>query len=134
MTVVEQAVPPEAARVAPPGEAAALPLEQTAREAVASARTGMPRALARFAALSDPTRLELLVAIHAAPGAPVKVLAAATGLTPNTTTQALAALRACGLVERVRDGRLSRWHLADDTAHELLHQLGAGHSPLHPEH
>lgn len=110
------------------------PLEATAREAVETARPGLARALARFAALSDPTRLELLVAIHAAPGAPVKALAAAAGLSPNTTTQALAVLRACGLVERVRDGRLSRWHLADDTAHELLHQLGAAHSTLHPEH
>jgi ArsR family transcriptional regulator, lead/cadmium/zinc/bismuth-responsive transcriptional repressor len=110
------------------------PLEEAAREAVVAARPRVQRALARFAALSDPTRLELLVAIHAAPGAPVKVLAAATGLAPNTTTQALAVLRACGLVDRVRDGRLSRWHLADDTAHELLHQLGAAHSPLHPEH
>ncbi|MGQ7352342.1 ArsR/SmtB family transcription factor [Quadrisphaera oryzae] len=110
------------------------PLEAVARDAVTAARPRLERALARFAALSDPTRLELLVAIHAAPGAPVKVLAAAAGLTPNTATQALAALRACGLVDRVRDGRLSRWHLADDTAHELLHQLGAAHSPLHPEH
>lgn len=110
------------------------PLEDAARRAVTAARPGLDRALGRFAALSDPTRLELLVAIHAAPGSPVKALAAATGLAPNTTTQALAVLRACGLVDRVRDGRLSRWHLADDTAHELLHQLGAAHSPLHPEH
>lgn len=114
--------------------AAVDPLEVTARDAVAAARPGLQQALARFAALSDPTRLELLVAIHAAPGSPVKALAAATGQSPNTTTQALAALRACGLADRVRDGRLSRWHLADDTAHELLHQLGASHSALHPEH
>jgi hypothetical protein len=38
------------------------------------------------------------------------------------------------LVDRTRDGRLSRWTLTDAAAHELLHHLGAPHSALHPPH
>ncbi len=112
----------------------AAPLEATARDALSAARPRLPHALSRFAALADPTRLDLLVAIHAAPGVTVKALAAATGLSPNTTTQALTALRETGLVRRVREGRLARYYLVDDAAHELLHQLDAPHSDLHPTH
>lgn len=108
--------------------------ETTSKEALARAEDELPALVDRLAAFSDPTRLELLIAIHAAPDAPVKVLAAATGLTPNTVSQALVALRDAGLVENSRDGRLSRWRLSDAAAHELLHHLGAPHSSLHPPH
>jgi DNA-binding transcriptional ArsR family regulator len=108
--------------------------EQVAREAVARAGEDLPDVVDRLAAFSDPTRLELLIAIHAAPGAPVKTLAAATGLAPNTVTQSLVSLREAGLVTNVRDGRLSRWRLSDAAAHALLHHLGAPHSALHPPH
>ena len=108
--------------------------EQIAREAVARAGDDLPDVVDRLAAFSDPTRLELLIAIHAAPGAPVKSLAAATGLAPNTVTQSLVSLREAGLVTNVRDGRLSRWQLSDAAAHALLHHLGAPHSSLHPPH
>ena len=64
-----------------------------ARRAVEDAYDVLPAVLDRLAALSDPTRLQLLIAIHAAPGLPVKALAEATGLTPNTATQALEKLR-----------------------------------------
>ena len=108
--------------------------ESSSREALSRAGTVLPELVDRLAAFSDPTRLELLIAIHAAPDAPVKVLAAATRLPPNTVSQALIALRDAGLVQNTRDGRLSRWRLSDVAAHELLHHLGAPHSALHPPH
>ena len=108
--------------------------ELVAREALLDAHDDLPVLVDRLAAFSDPTRLQLLIAIHAAPGSPVKALAAATGLAPNTVTQALISLRESGLVERVRDGRLSRWTVSDTAAHALLHHLGAPHSSLHPPH
>jgi DNA-binding transcriptional ArsR family regulator len=108
--------------------------EQVAREAVGSANAELGDVVERLSAFSDPTRLRLLIAIHAAPGAPVKDLAAATGLAANTVTQALVSLRAAGLVERTRDGRLARWTVSDAAAHQLLHHLGAPHSSLHPPH
>ena len=108
--------------------------ERVARTAVSLAGSDLTDVVDRLAAFSDPTRLELLIAIHAAPGAPVKTLAAATGLTPNTTSQALVSLRDAGLVTNIRDGRLSRWKLSDAAAHALLHHLGAPHSELHPPH
>lgn len=88
----------------------------------------------RLSAFSDSTRLQLLMAIHAAPGSSVKALAGSTGLSPNTVSQALTALHRAGMVERRKVGRLSCWTLADTAAHALLHHLGAPHSPLHPPH
>lgn len=108
--------------------------EAVARWALDAAQPALPGLLERLAAFSDPTRLELLIAIHAAPGSPVKTLAAATNLTPNTVTQSLATLRDTGLVNNARDGRLSRWYLSDTAAHELLHHLGTPHTDLHPRH
>lgn len=108
--------------------------ETVARHALDAAQPALAGVLERLAAFSDPTRLELLIAIHAAPGSPVKALAAATQLTPNTVTQSLVTLRDAGLVNNARDGRLSRWYLSDSAAHELLHHLGAPHTDLHPRH
>ena len=108
--------------------------EGVAREALEDAHARLPDVVGRLAAFSDPTRLQLLIAVHAAPGSSVKALAAATGLSPNTVTQALISLRRSGLVENRRDGRLSRWTLSDSAGHDLLHHLGAPHSALHPPH
>jgi DNA-binding transcriptional ArsR family regulator len=108
--------------------------EAVARQAVGRANPELPDLVERLSAFSDPTRLRLLIAIHAAPGSPVKDLAAATGLTPNTVSQALVSLRTAGLVQRRQDGRLARWTLSDVAAHQLLHHLGAPHSTLHPPH
>ena len=108
--------------------------EGVAREALEDAHATLPTVVERLAAFSDPTRLQLLIAVHAAPGSSVKALAAATGLAPNTVTQSLITLRRSGLVENRRDGRLSRWTLSSSAGHELLHHLGAPHSPLHPPH
>lgn len=116
----------------PPGST--VEPSEIARRAVDGAHQALPDLVERLAAFSDPTRLQLLIAIHAAPGSAVKDLATATGLAPNTVTQSLLSLRESGLVDKTRDGRLSRWTLTDAAAHDLLHHLGAPHSPLHPPH
>lgn len=87
-----------------------------------------------FAALADVNRLRLLLAIHHAPGINVTELAEAVGMGANATSHALAALRLRGVVRAERAGRERRWSIASDEIHALLHQVGATHSPLHPEH
>jgi DNA-binding transcriptional ArsR family regulator len=87
-----------------------------------------------FAAMSDPNRLRILLAIHRAPGINVGDLALATGMTDNAASHALNALRLRGLVTVQRRGRERLWRLCSDDVHELLHRVGALHSPLHPEH
>lgn len=77
----------------------------------------------RFALLADPTRLTLLLCIHAAGEICVSDLAVAAGLKDTTTSQALRLLRAQGLVATRRDGRVVRYRLADETVHALLHQV-----------
>jgi len=77
----------------------------------------------RFALLADPTRLTLLLCIHAAGEICVSDLAVAAGLKDTTTSQALRLLRAQGLVATRRDGRVVRYRLADETVHTLLHQV-----------
>ena len=87
-----------------------------------------------FAALGDPNRLRILLAVHHAPGINVGALAAATGMTDNAASHALGALRVRGLVRSSRQGRERQWELCHDAVHDLLHRVGATHSPLHPEH
>lgn len=87
-----------------------------------------------FAALGDPNRLRILLAIHHAPGINVGALAQATGMTDNAASHALNALRVRGLVRSTRQGRERQWELCHDAVHDLLHRVGATHSPLHPEH
>lgn len=87
-----------------------------------------------FSALADVNRLRLLLAIHHTPGINVTELAAAVNMGANATSHALAALRLRGVVRAERAGRERRWSIASDEIHALLHQVGATHSPLHPEH
>jgi ArsR family transcriptional regulator, lead/cadmium/zinc/bismuth-responsive transcriptional repressor len=87
-----------------------------------------------FHALSDSNRLRILLAVHHAPGICVTDLAGAVGMSANATSHALAALRVRGIVRSERSGRERRWSIASDEIHALLHQVGATHSPLHPEH
>jgi DNA-binding transcriptional ArsR family regulator len=76
---------------------------------------------ALFAVLGDPHRLTLLQCIHAAPGICVTDLAVAADMNDSTVSQALRFLRGSGLVHDRRDGRIMRYHLADDRLHTLLH-------------
>lgn len=88
----------------------------------------------RFELFADPTRLRLLIALHAAPDSSVTELASATGATPNAVTQSLATLNAAGVLSVRKDGRFRRWRITDDDAHRVLHHMHAPHSRLHPEH
>lgn len=88
----------------------------------------------RFGLLGDLNRLRILLALHRAPGITVGDLAAVVGMTDNATSQALSALRMAGVVASARDGRFRRWSITDTAVHNILHAVGAGHSPLHPEH
>ena len=87
-----------------------------------------------FQALSDANRLRILLAVHYTPGICVTDLADAVGMSANATSHALAALRVRGIVRSTRSGRERRWSIASEQIHALLHQVGATHSPLHPEH
>lgn len=87
-----------------------------------------------FAVCADPTRLKLLIALHAAPEATVSELAAAVDSTPNAVTQALRKLHEAGISEPRTHGRHRRWRLIDPRIHDLLHHLAAPHSDLHPDH
>ncbi len=87
-----------------------------------------------FQALSDTNRLRILLAVHHSPGICVSDLAEAVGMTANATSHALSALRLRGIVRAERSGRERRWRIASNDIHNLLHQVGATHSPLHPDH
>lgn len=109
-----------------PGEIAAGALDRS--------RASINLWVSTFELFADPTRMKILVAVHAAPGASVSEIAEATGITPNTVTQALATLQNAGVVSARRDGRYRRWRLTDDAAHQVLHHMDAPHTALHPDH
>lgn len=70
-------------------------------------------ALARLGhALSDPTRVGVLLALRDAPAYPSD-LAEALGVSRQVMSNQLACLRGCGLVESVPDGRRSEYRLSD---------------------
>jgi DNA-binding transcriptional ArsR family regulator len=80
-----------------------------------------------FDLLSDPNRLEILLALHHAPGICVGDLAAAVNRSENTVSQALRLLRQQRWVTSTRTGRSVSYRLEDDTVHDLLHWLGDRH-------
>jgi ArsR family transcriptional regulator, cadmium/lead-responsive transcriptional repressor len=81
--------------------------------------------LARFGrALSDVTRVRLLLALREGPGYPAE-LADLLGVTRQNLSNHLACLRGCGLVVAVPEGRRSRYELADPRlAHALTDLAG----------
>ena len=81
----------------------------------------------RFDLLSDPHRLEILIVLHRQPGIFVGDIATAVGRTETAVSQALRVLRHQGWVTSTRVGRSVSYRLDDDTVHELLHWMGAGH-------
>ncbi len=95
--------------------------------------------LARFgAALSDPTRARVLLALREAPAYPAE-LADELGVSRQSLSNHLACLRGCGLVVAVPQGRRVRYELADQRLrHALTDLLGvvlavdAGHVPAAP--
>ena len=95
--------------------------------------------LARFgAALSDPTRARVLLALRDSPGYPAE-LADELGVSRQSLSNHLACLRGCGLVVAVPQGRRVRYELADARLrHALTDLLGvvlavdADHVPAPP--
>jgi len=83
----------------------------------------------RFDLLSDPNRLEILLVLHRAPGICVGDLAAVLGRSENAVSQALRILRQQGWVSSTRVGRLVSYRLEDEIVHDLLHWIGARHTP-----
>ena len=79
----------------------------------------------RFALLSDPTRLSLLLCISAAGPISVTDLAVAVDQNPDTVSQTLRLLRAHRTVTTQRDGRVIRYQIADPTIDQLLGLAGA---------
>ena len=113
---------------------AEIELEKIGFDALAKVQETIPEWIEVFSLCADETRIKILVAMHAAPGSSVSQLAQATGLTPNTVTQALSTLHRAHVVNVERDGKYRRWQLVHPGIHQLLHQLQAPHSELHPEH
>lgn len=69
--------------------------------------------LTRFgAALSDPTRVEILLALRQGPGYPAD-LADRIGVSRQILSNHLACLRGCGLVVVEPEGRRQRYELSD---------------------
>ncbi|KUM31792.1 ArsR family transcriptional regulator [Arthrobacter sp. EpRS66] len=111
-----------------------IELEKVGSDALSKVQATIPEWIEVFSLCADETRIKLLIAMHAAPGSSVSQLAEATGLSPNTVTQALATLHRAQVVQVERDGKYRRWQLVHPGIHQLLHQLQAPHSILHPEH
>jgi DNA-binding transcriptional ArsR family regulator len=79
--------------------------------------------LARFgAALSDPTRAQVLLALRGAPAYPAE-LADVLGVSRQSLSNHLACLRGCGLVVAVPEGRRVRYELADERLRHALTDL-----------
>jgi DNA-binding transcriptional ArsR family regulator len=79
--------------------------------------------LARFgAALSDPTRARVLLALRDAPSYPAE-LADTLGVSRQSLSNHLGCLRGCGLVVAVPEGRRVRYDLADERLRHALTDL-----------
>ena len=72
-----------------------------------------------FHGLADPSRLTLLVALHAG-SMTVTELVAVTHLSQSNASNHLACLRDCGLVIRIQEGRFVRYALSDERVAALL--------------
>lgn len=81
----------------------------------------------RFDLLSDPNRLEILLALHRDPGIFVSDLATVVSRSENSVSQALRVLRQQGWVSSTRVGRSVAYRLEDEIIHDLLHWIGAAH-------
>ncbi|AOW93508.1 transcriptional regulator [Rhodococcus sp. WMMA185] len=80
-------------------------------------------ALTRFGyALSDTTRTQILMSLRSAPGYPSE-LAEQIGVSRQILSNHLACLRGCGLVVSVREGRHTRYELADPRIGRALDDL-----------
>ncbi len=76
----------------------------------------------RFSLLADPKRLALLLALHRTGPLAVSDLAIATGMNDPAVSQALRLLRAAGVVEGEKEGRIVRYRVVDADITSLLKQ------------
>jgi DNA-binding transcriptional ArsR family regulator len=76
----------------------------------------------RFSLLADPRRLALLLALHRTGPLAVSDLAIATGMNDPAVSQALRLLRAAGVVEGEKEGRVVRYRVVDADVRALLAQ------------
>jgi DNA-binding transcriptional ArsR family regulator len=74
----------------------------------------------RFSLLADPRRLALLLALYRAGPLAVSDLAVATGMNDPAVSQALRLLRAAGVVEGEKEGRVVRYRVVDAVTGDLL--------------
>lgn len=80
-------------------------------------------ALTRFGcALSDPTRVAILLSLRSRPGYPSE-LADELAVSRQITSNHLACLRGCGLVVAAPEGRRTRYELADERIGRALDDL-----------
>ncbi|MFF7330373.1 ArsR/SmtB family transcription factor [Streptomyces sp. NPDC090306] len=79
----------------------------------------------RFSLLADPKRLALLLALQRTGPLAVSDLAVATGMNDPAVSQALRLLRAAGVVEGEKEGRVVRYRLVDLEMGSLLKQCVA---------
>ncbi|MEE4022238.1 MarR family transcriptional regulator [Gordonia sp. PKS22-38] len=90
---------------------------------------------ARFAVLSDSTRLSLVIDMHEHPRSTVAELAKRAGITENAASQSLRALRDLGWVRAEKSGRTVHYEVVHDAiAHRILHDIvGVTHADgTHP--
>ncbi|MEE3850017.1 winged helix-turn-helix transcriptional regulator [Gordonia sp. LSe1-13] len=90
---------------------------------------------ARFAVLSDATRLRLVIDIHQHPRSSVADLAQRAEITENAASQSLRALRDLGWVHAEKCGRTVLYEVVHDAiVHRILHDIvGVAHADgTHP--
>lgn len=87
------------------------------------ATTSHTAALSRFGhAVSDPTRVGVLLALREAPAYPSD-LADALGVSRQVMSNQLACLRGCGLVEAIPEGRRTWYRLGDSHLAAAMDEL-----------
>jgi DNA-binding transcriptional ArsR family regulator len=79
----------------------------------------------RFSLLADANRLALLLALHRTGPLAVSDLAIATGMNDPAVSQALRLLRAAGVVEGQKEGRVVRYRVVDRDVRGLLEHCAA---------
>jgi DNA-binding transcriptional ArsR family regulator len=90
---------------------------------LATASVTHTAALARLGhALSDPTRVGVLLALREGPAYPSE-LAETLGVSRQVMSNQLACLRGCGLVQATPDGRRASYRLADTHLAPALNEL-----------
>ena len=86
-------------------------------------RTELAAWAERFALLSEPKRLALLLAIAHAGPISVSDLAVAVDMNDTAVSQTLRLLRASGIVTASRDGRIVRYELTNREIRTLLKHM-----------